>query len=152
MSSMQFLVVKDGVLKRQRQYNINQLLDKLMHDFEEHFKIKLLSVADGTFDGVFSGRFKGSKLVIPGKKLFLLKPGSGAGTHFQNNCTFVVKICFYNRTLTAQRSEDFMKNNTLAALQCIFNSFFDHLGKIFPILFKMFYLFEHFQILPYSVS
>ena len=62
----QFLVVKDGILKRQRQYNINQLLDKLINEFEEHFKTKLLSVADGTFDGVYSGRFKGLKLEVPG--------------------------------------------------------------------------------------
>lgn len=67
----QFLVVKDGILKRQRQFNINQLLDKLLNDFEQHFKIKLLSVADGTFDGIFSGRFKGLNFTIPGIYLYL---------------------------------------------------------------------------------
>ena len=55
----QFLVLKDNVLKRQRQFNINMLLDKLMNDFEDHFKLRLLSVADGTFDGIYSRRFKG---------------------------------------------------------------------------------------------
>ena len=55
----QFLVIKDTILRRQRQYNINMLFDKLMAEFEDHFKRRLLSVADGTFDGVYSQRFKG---------------------------------------------------------------------------------------------
>ena len=62
----QFAVVKDGILPRQRQFNINMLLDKLMSEFEQHFKIRLLSVADGTFDGTYSSRYKGRKYVIPG--------------------------------------------------------------------------------------
>ena len=56
----QFLVVKDTILRRQRQCIINQLLRKLIIEFENHFKQRLLRVADGTFDGVFSARFKGS--------------------------------------------------------------------------------------------
>ena len=48
----QFLVIKDTILKRQRQYNVNMLLDKLLTDFEHHLKLKLMSVADGTFDGI----------------------------------------------------------------------------------------------------
>ena len=42
------------------EYNINMLFDKSMVEFEEHFKSRLLSVADGTFDGHYSHRFKGS--------------------------------------------------------------------------------------------
>ena len=34
--------------------------DKLMVEFKDHFKQRLLSVADGTFDSVYSHRFKGS--------------------------------------------------------------------------------------------
>ena len=47
-------------LRRQRQYNINMLFDKLMVEFEDHFKCRLLSVADETFDGdgVYSHRFE----------------------------------------------------------------------------------------------
>ena len=37
----QFLVIKDTILQRQRQYNINQLLDKLVPEFEDHFKQRL---------------------------------------------------------------------------------------------------------------
>jgi len=55
----QFLVIKDTILKRQRQYNINMLLNKLMDDFEQHFKLRLISASDGTFDGIYSNRFKG---------------------------------------------------------------------------------------------
>ena len=67
----QFGVIKDGILQRQRQFNINMLLDKLISEFEQHFKIKLLSVADGSFDGVYSRRYGGGKYVIPGKFLNL---------------------------------------------------------------------------------
>ena len=57
----QFLVIKDSLLKRQRQFNINMLFDKVMGEFEDHYKRRLLSVADGTFDGVYSQRFRGNK-------------------------------------------------------------------------------------------
>ena len=36
------------------------LFDKLIVEFEDRFKRRLLSVADGTYDGVYSHRFKGS--------------------------------------------------------------------------------------------
>ena len=55
----QFLVIKDSILCRQHQFNVNMLLYKLFSEFEEHFKIKLLSLTDGTFDGVYSKRFTG---------------------------------------------------------------------------------------------
>ena len=64
----QFLVLKDTILRRTRAYNINTLLEKLFVDFEHHFQLKLLSIADGSFDGIFRGRFKGissSGYVIP---------------------------------------------------------------------------------------
>ena len=48
-------------MSRTRQFNINALLKKLFEDFEDHFKVKLLSIADGTFDGIYSRRFKGLK-------------------------------------------------------------------------------------------
>ena len=64
----QFLVIKDSILRRQRQFNINMLLDKLMTDFEDHYKHRLLSIADNTFDGVYSQRFKLMKVkTLPGK-------------------------------------------------------------------------------------
>ena len=56
----QFLVIKDSLLKRQRQFNISMLFDKVIGEFEDHYKCRLLSVADGTFDGVYSQRFKGT--------------------------------------------------------------------------------------------
>lgn len=55
----QFLVVKDTILRRTRVFNINALLRKLFEDFEDHFKFKLLSIADGSYDGIFSRRFRG---------------------------------------------------------------------------------------------
>ena len=36
------------------------LLDKVMDEFEDLYKRRLLSVADGTFDGVYSQLFKGT--------------------------------------------------------------------------------------------
>ena len=55
----QFLVLKDDILNRTKEVNINGLIDKLLVDFMDHFKVKLLNVASGKFDGTYSPRFKG---------------------------------------------------------------------------------------------
>ena len=55
----QFLFVKDTMLRRYRLYNVNELINKLFTEFESHYQLKLMSVADSTFDGIFSRRFKG---------------------------------------------------------------------------------------------
>ena len=55
----QFLYVKDTLLRRTRLYNVNALIDKIFVDFEKHYQLKLLSIADGTFDGIYSRRFMG---------------------------------------------------------------------------------------------
>ena len=55
----QFLVLKDDVLNRTKEININSLVDKLRTEFVDHYKIKLLNVASGKFDGWYSNRFKG---------------------------------------------------------------------------------------------
>ena len=69
----QFLAIKDSILRRQRQFNVNMLLDKLFSEFEEHFKIKLLSLADGTFDRVYSKCFmRFSKTQKTGIDFFLV--------------------------------------------------------------------------------
>ena len=39
--------------------NINGLIEKLCDDFEGHFRIKLLNVSNGKFDGCYADRFKG---------------------------------------------------------------------------------------------
>ena len=49
-------VLKDTILKQQRQFNIKQVLDKIFEDLEEHFTTKLITVADGTYDGIYSRR------------------------------------------------------------------------------------------------
>lgn len=55
----QFLVLKDTVLNRTKEININGLVDKLTTSLEDHYKTKLISVANGRFEGVYSRRFKG---------------------------------------------------------------------------------------------
>ncbi|XP_066933770.1 uncharacterized protein [Clytia hemisphaerica] len=55
----QFLVLKDNVLNRTKEININGLIQKLVEDFNDHFKVKLISIANGRYDGVYSKRFKG---------------------------------------------------------------------------------------------
>ena len=42
--------------RRQRQFNINKLLEKIVTEFEDHYKIRLMSIADGTYDGMYSRR------------------------------------------------------------------------------------------------
>ena len=55
----QFLVLKDNVLNRTREVNVNGLFEKLTGEFIDHYKNKLLSVANGRFDGIYSRRFQG---------------------------------------------------------------------------------------------
>ncbi len=55
----QFLVIKDEILNRVKEYNVLGLVDKLTTNLEAHYQAKLLSIADGSFDGIYSGRFKG---------------------------------------------------------------------------------------------
>nr|XP_047142843.1 uncharacterized protein LOC124817091 [Hydra vulgaris] len=63
----QFLVLKDNILNRTKEVNVNGLVEKLTQDFNEHYKAKLLSIANGRFDGIYSNRFlgrdKGKKVV-----------------------------------------------------------------------------------------
>ena len=53
----QFRVMKDEILNRIRCYNIVEVLDRLTVHLENHHKDKLLSVANGSFDGIFSPKF-----------------------------------------------------------------------------------------------
>ena len=55
----QFLIIKDDVLNRQKEVNVVGLIDKLTKELDEHYQNKLLSVASGKFDGIYSGRFAG---------------------------------------------------------------------------------------------
>ena len=55
----QFLVIKDIILQRVKEYNINALFDKLTTELNAHYKNKLLSAASGSFDGFYSARFTG---------------------------------------------------------------------------------------------
>ena len=57
----QFLVLKDEVLNRTKEININRLFEKITNECTNHYKIKLLNVASGKFDDCYSSRFKGLK-------------------------------------------------------------------------------------------
>ena len=49
----QFLVLKDTILERKKEINVNGLFEKLANDFDQHYKVKLLNVASGSFDGIY---------------------------------------------------------------------------------------------------
>ena len=55
----QFLVMKDKILQRVKEFNVISLFSKLVNDFTEHYKNKLLSVASGSYDGYTARRFEG---------------------------------------------------------------------------------------------
>ena len=61
----QFLVIKDDILNRQKEVNVVGLIDKLTDELDAHYKNKLLSVASGKFDGIYSRRFRGIGYQIP---------------------------------------------------------------------------------------
>ena len=57
----QFLVLKDVILGRVKEYNLVALFDRLTVDLENHYKEKLLSVIDGSFDGHYRRHFMGKQ-------------------------------------------------------------------------------------------
>lgn len=52
-------MLKDLILRRVKEYNVVGLVDKLTTELEDHYKDKLLSIADGSFDGLYRRRFMG---------------------------------------------------------------------------------------------
>ena len=57
----QFLVMKDTVLQRIKAQNINEFFHKVAIELENHYIVKLLSVASGSFDVVIGKRYKGKQ-------------------------------------------------------------------------------------------
>ena len=55
----QFLVIKNKILQRVKEYNVVSLLQKLVSDLDDHYKDKLLSVASGSYDSFTARRFDG---------------------------------------------------------------------------------------------
>ena len=55
----QFLVLKDTILKRVKEYNVLGLIDKVTIDLEDHYKDELLSLADSSLDGQYGQCFLG---------------------------------------------------------------------------------------------
>ena len=53
----QFLIVKDLILQRIKEYNINALFQKLTVDLNDYYKDKLLSAVSDSFDGYMEGGF-----------------------------------------------------------------------------------------------
>ena len=53
----QFLIIKDEILNRNKEYNIVGLVYKLTINLEELYMTKLRSITDGSIDGVYSARF-----------------------------------------------------------------------------------------------
>ena len=61
----QFLVIKDEILNHVKEYTVVGRLDKLVRDLETQYKTKRMSIADGSFDGVYGSRIKGSLKHLP---------------------------------------------------------------------------------------
>ena len=55
----QFLVMKDKILQRIKEYNAVALFEKLAIDLSDHYMDKLLSVSSGSYDSFTSRRFDG---------------------------------------------------------------------------------------------
>ena len=78
-----FLVLKDTILQRVKEYNVNGLIDRLINDFNDHFKDKLLSIASGSFDGVYSSRFIGKEKIKNTGQGYNLPNSTVAEEHFR---------------------------------------------------------------------
>ena len=62
----QSLVLKDTILRRMKEYNVIGVIDKVTIDLEDHYKDKLLSLADGSCDGQYRQRFMGREAKMSG--------------------------------------------------------------------------------------
>ena len=45
-------MIKDNIPRRQQQFDLNILLDKLLIQIEDHYKLNPFSIVDGTFDRI----------------------------------------------------------------------------------------------------
>ena len=61
----QFLVIKDKILDRVKEYNVVGLVNKLPINLDNHYKEKLLSITTGSFDAVYSLRYRGQIKYLP---------------------------------------------------------------------------------------
>ena len=57
-----FLVMKEGLLQRIKEYNINRLFHKLTYQLESHYIEKLLSDSSGSFDQFLGGQYAGKSV------------------------------------------------------------------------------------------
>ena len=62
MAESQFLVMKESLLQRVKEYNINALFQKLSVDLEEHYINNLHAISSGSNDIFCSHRYAGKFL------------------------------------------------------------------------------------------
>ena len=83
----QFLVMKDLILQRVKEYNINALFDRLTDELDNHYKDKLLSAASGSFDSHCSARYLGKSKKKEKQGVGFVKPTSLETSTMLSNCS-----------------------------------------------------------------
>lgn len=112
----QFMVIKDDVLNRQKEVNVVGLIDKLTKDLDEHYQNKLLSIASGKFDGIYSCRFAGfSKKKNEGTGF--QKPSPEAQRGALQNLIRLGENTYKMRSFT-EKDEEYLVDMTLGVCQC----------------------------------
>ena len=99
-----FNTFKDLLLGREKTYNINALLEKLLEDLPQHYQQKMSLVASGKFDGNYSIRFKGQKKKRG--KAICEGIGYSSVTEMQSNAFFQDLICIQDGVYIAPSLTD----------------------------------------------
>lgn len=111
----QFLVIKDDVLNRQKEVNVVGLIDKLTKELDEHYQNKLLSVASGKFDGIYSRRFAGFSKKKEG--LGFQKPSSEAQDQALRDLISLGENTYVMKSFS-QEDTTYLVDMTLGICQC----------------------------------
>ena len=61
IAESQFRIIKEWIMQRVKEYNVNALFSKLTKDLEDHYINKLLSISSSTNDLFVSPKFTGKK-------------------------------------------------------------------------------------------
>ena len=101
----QFLVLKQEIAQRVKGYNINELIEMITGPLDNHYQNRLLSVANGSFSGVYSDRFKGfdiakdskmlseTEVIDPSKLIYRVPSASVSGKYYDVDMNAAFRTC-----------------------------------------------------------
>ena len=96
--------MKDLILQRVKEYNVNALFDRLTQELDQHYKDKLLSASSGSFDSYSSRRYLGKSKKQKTEGVGFHKPSVSEMNEMVRNCEHQDGNIFVMRSLSANKS------------------------------------------------